>query len=101
MADKIAWDAGAEVTAEDVMASLKPLFDEYLWGTCEQQGDDLLYTPPRRQGVSPESGTGDVTTAAAPRHTGCRRTIKKGLHFLGGCDIMLRGKYFTEAFSHG
>ena len=46
MADKIAWDAGAEVTAEDVMASLKPLFDEYLWGTCEQQGDDLLYTPP-------------------------------------------------------
>ena len=45
-ADKIAWDAGAEVTAEDVMASLKPLFDEYLWGTCEQQGDDLLYTLP-------------------------------------------------------
>ena len=34
MADKIAWDAGAEVTAEDVMASLKPLFDEFLWGTC-------------------------------------------------------------------
>lgn len=44
MADKIAWDAGAEVTAEDVMASLKPLFDEYLLGTCEQQGDTLLYT---------------------------------------------------------
>ena len=46
MADKIAWDAGAEVTAEDVMASLKPLFDEYLLGTCEQQGDTLLYTLP-------------------------------------------------------
>ena len=46
MADKIAWDAGAEVTAEDVMASLKPLFDEYLWGTCEQQVDALLYTLP-------------------------------------------------------
>ena len=46
MADKIAWDAGAEVTAEDVMASLKPLFDEYLWGTCEQQGDALLYPLP-------------------------------------------------------
>ncbi len=44
MTDKIAWDAGAEVTAEDVMASLKPLFDEYLLGTCEQQGDTLLYT---------------------------------------------------------
>lgn len=41
MADKIAWDAGAEVTAEDVMASLKPLFDEFLWGTCEQRGDTL------------------------------------------------------------
>ena len=46
MADKIAWNAGAEVTAEDVMASLKPLFDEYLLGTCEQQGDTLLYTLP-------------------------------------------------------
>ena len=46
MEDKIAWDAGAEVTAEDVMASLKPLFDEYLLGTCEQQGDTLLYTLP-------------------------------------------------------
>ena len=46
MADKIAWDAGAEVTAEDVMASLKPLFDEYLLGTCEQQGDTILYTLP-------------------------------------------------------
>ena len=44
MTDKIAWDASAEVTAEDVMASLKPLFDEYLLGTCEQQGDTLLYT---------------------------------------------------------
>ena len=46
MTDKIAWDAGAEVTAEDVMASLKPLFDEYLWGTCEQQGDTILYILP-------------------------------------------------------
>ncbi len=46
MEDKIAWDASAEVTAEDVMASLKPLFDEYLLGTCEQQGDTLLYTLP-------------------------------------------------------
>ena len=46
MTDKIAWDAGTEVTAEDVMASLKPLFDEYLLGTCEQQGDTLLYTLP-------------------------------------------------------
>ena len=46
MADKVVWDAGAEVTAEDVMASLKPLFDEYLLGTCEQQGDTLLYTLP-------------------------------------------------------
>ena len=46
MTDKVAWDAGAEVTAEDVMASLKPLFDEYLLGTCEQQGDTLLYTLP-------------------------------------------------------
>lgn len=46
MTDKIAWDAGAEVTAEDVIASLKPLFDEYLLGMCEQQGDTLLYTLP-------------------------------------------------------
>ena len=46
MADKIAWNAGAEVTAEDVIASLKPLFDEYLWGTCEQQGDTILYILP-------------------------------------------------------
>lgn len=46
MADKIVWDAGAEVSAEDVMASLKPLFDEYLFGTCEQQGDTLFYTLP-------------------------------------------------------
>ena len=46
MADKIAWDAGAEVTAEDIAASLKPLFDEYLLGTCEQRGDTLLYTLP-------------------------------------------------------
>ena len=46
MTDKIAWDAGAEVTAEDVMASLKPLFDEYLLGTCAQQGDTILYTLP-------------------------------------------------------
>ena len=46
MTDKVVWDAGAEVTAEDVIASLKPLFDEYLWGTCEQQGDTLLYTLP-------------------------------------------------------
>ena len=46
MADKVVWDAGTEVTAEDVMASLKPLFDEYLLGTCEQQGDTLFYTLP-------------------------------------------------------
>ena len=46
MTDKIVWDAGAEVSTEDVMASLKPLFDEYLFGTCEQQRDTLLYTPP-------------------------------------------------------
>ena len=46
MTDKVVWDAGAEVTAEDVMASLKPLFDEYLLGTCEQQGDTILYTLP-------------------------------------------------------
>ena len=46
MTDKIVWDAGAEVSAEDVMASLKPLFDEYLFGTCEQQRDTLLYTLP-------------------------------------------------------
>ena len=46
MTDKIVWDAGAEVSAEDVMASLKPLFNEYLFGTCEQQGDTLLYTLP-------------------------------------------------------
>ena len=46
MTDKVVWDAGAEVTAEDVIASLKPLFDEYLLGTCEQQGDTLLYTLP-------------------------------------------------------
>ena len=46
MADKIAWDEGAEVSAAAVMASLKPLFDEYLLGTCEQQGETLLYTLP-------------------------------------------------------
>ena len=45
-AEKIVWEDGAEVTAEDIAAALKPLVDEYFLGTCEQQGAALCYTLP-------------------------------------------------------
>ena len=46
MAEKIVWEDGADVTAEDIAAALKPLVDEYFLGTCEQQGAALCYTLP-------------------------------------------------------
>ena len=39
MQNKIEWKEGAAVTAEDIIASLKPLVDEYFVGSCEQRGE--------------------------------------------------------------
>ncbi len=46
MQNKIEWREGAVVTAEDIIASLKPLVDEYFEGTCEQRGGTLVYVLP-------------------------------------------------------
>lgn len=40
------WKEGAAVTAEDIIASLKPLVDEYFVGSCEQRGETLVYVLP-------------------------------------------------------
>lgn len=37
---------GAAVTAEDIIASLKPLVDEYFVGSCEQRGETLVCVLP-------------------------------------------------------
>ena len=46
MQNKIEWKEGAAVTAEDIIASLKPLVDEYFVGSCEQRGETLVYVLP-------------------------------------------------------
>lgn len=46
MQNKIEWEEGAAVTAEDIIASLKPLVDEYFVGSCKEAGDKLFYTLP-------------------------------------------------------
>ena len=46
MQEKLIFEEGAIVTAEDVAASLKPLIDEYLWGECSVEGERLAYTLP-------------------------------------------------------
>ena len=38
MQNKIEWKEGAAVTAEDIIALLKPLVDEYFVGSCDQRG---------------------------------------------------------------
>ena len=37
----------AGVSAEDIVAAIKPLIDEYFLGTCSCKGDVLLYTSPQ------------------------------------------------------
>lgn len=37
MQNKIEWKEGAAVTAEDIIASLKPLVDEYFVGSCDRE----------------------------------------------------------------
>ena len=34
------------MTAEDIIASLKPLVDEYFVGSCQVTGETLFYTLP-------------------------------------------------------
>ena len=46
MQNKIEWEEGAVVTAEDIIASLKPLVDEYFVGSCQVTGETLFYTLP-------------------------------------------------------
>ena len=46
MQNKIAWEEGTAVTAEDIIASLKPLVDEYFVGSCQVAGEKLFYTLP-------------------------------------------------------
>ena len=46
MQNKIAWEEGTAVTAEDIVASLKPLVDEYFVGSCRVAGEKLFYTLP-------------------------------------------------------
>ena len=46
MQNKIEWEEGAVVTAEDIVASLKPLVDEYFVGSCQVAGETLFYTLP-------------------------------------------------------
>ena len=42
MQNKIEWEEGAVVTAEDIIASLKPLVDEYFVGSCQVAGGTLF-----------------------------------------------------------
>lgn len=42
MQNKIEWEEGAVVTAEDIIASLKPLVDEYFVGSCQVAGETLF-----------------------------------------------------------
>ena len=42
MQNKIEWEEGAVVTAEDIVASLKPLVDEYFVGSCQVTGETLF-----------------------------------------------------------
>ena len=46
MQNKIEWEEGAAVMAEDIVASLKPLVDEYFVGSCQVTGETLFYTLP-------------------------------------------------------
>ena len=46
MQNKIEWEEGAAVTAEDIIASLKPLVDEYFVDSCKEAGETLFYTLP-------------------------------------------------------
>ena len=46
MQNKIEWEEGTAVTAEDIIASLKPLVDEYFVGSCKEAGETLFYTLP-------------------------------------------------------
>ncbi len=46
MQNKIEWEEGAAVMAEDIIASLKPLVDEYFVGSCQVTGETLFYTLP-------------------------------------------------------
>ena len=46
MQNKIEWEEGAAVTAEDIIASLKALVDEYFVGSCQVAGDKLFCTLP-------------------------------------------------------
>ena len=46
MQNKIEWKEGAVVTAEDIVASLKPLLDEYFVDSCQVAGDKLFCTLP-------------------------------------------------------
>ena len=43
MAEKLGWEDGAAVTEEDIIASLKPLGDEYCVGVAEYRGHALIY----------------------------------------------------------
>ena len=58
MAEKIVWEDGADVTAEDIAAALKPLVDEYFFGNVRAAGGGALLYAPRRQEV-PHCGGGD------------------------------------------
>ena len=46
MQNKIEWEEGTAVTAEDIIASLKPLVDEYFVGSRQVAGEKLFYTLP-------------------------------------------------------
>ena len=46
MQNKIEWEEGAVVTAEDIVASLKPLLGEYFVGSCQVAGETLFCTLP-------------------------------------------------------
>lgn len=39
-------EENVRVSAEDIIAALKPLVDEYFLGCCSCEGDALLYTSP-------------------------------------------------------
>ena len=46
MQNKFEWEEGAVVTAEDLIASLKPLVDECFVGSCQEAGEKLIYKLP-------------------------------------------------------
>ena len=46
MQNKMEWEEGAVVTAEDIVAPLKPLLDEYFVDSCQVAGDKLFCTLP-------------------------------------------------------